>query len=74
MTNDQLLGVADLAARWGKTEAAIRKARARRQPLPPAIKIGNSVLWRLSDVEAFETAHYETALPWTTSSRRRRSA
>jgi hypothetical protein len=62
VTSDRQLSIEDLADRWNMNVDAIRKRRARRQPMPPAIKIGNTVRWRLVDVEAFEDAHREPDL------------
>lgn len=49
-----LLYVADLARKLGRTEAAIRSAVNRKADwLPPAFPMGRRLAWRLADVEAF---------------------
>ncbi len=56
-----LLGIADLAARWGYTRQGIHQLTARPGfPEPAAAVNGNRVrVWLLSDVETFEQRYFE---------------
>lgn len=54
MTQQQaeILGVPEVARYYGKTEAAIRQARARGDEwLPPAFKVAGRIGWRRVDIE-----------------------
>lgn len=49
-----VLYVADLARKLGRTEGAVRMAVSRGAAwLPPAFKLGRRVAWRTSDVDAW---------------------
>ncbi|MGH9067787.1 MAG: hypothetical protein ACRD0J_09910 [Acidimicrobiales bacterium] len=68
-TTSSLLTTADLACRWRTTEQGVYAARYRGD-CPPAVHVGRRLLWRLADVEAWESRHIETdppprpTLPW----------
>lgn len=65
------LAVEDLAERWRVTPQSIYSLRNRSpESLPPAIKIGKFLRWRLADVEAFEEAQLPTSNVTSLSSRR----
>lgn len=55
-----LLGIADLAARWGYTRQGVHQLTARPSfPAPTAAVNGGRVrVWLLGDVEAFEQKHF----------------
>jgi predicted DNA-binding transcriptional regulator AlpA len=57
-TSEALLTTEELALRWRTTEQAIYAARHRGH-CPPALRVGRRLLWRLKDVEAWETARLE---------------
>jgi len=46
----------DLARRWSFSEATLRNWRWAGKG-PPALKLGSRVVYRLTDVEAFEAQH-----------------
>lgn len=50
-----LLKTRDIATRYDMTESSVYRLRCYHPDrLPPAIKIGSSVRWRLEDVEKWE--------------------
>lgn len=52
-----LLNAADLAQRYGKSASTIYRLHCYfPDKLPPSFKIGNSLRWRLEDVENWEAA------------------
>ncbi len=57
----QLLSVDELAAYLGVTRAVIYQNRHRRGDLPPAIKVGRHLRFRLDDVQAWLDAKEEVA-------------
>lgn len=58
--DDPLLTIHDLAARYEVAVKTIRDWRYRRV-LPPAIKVGQQVRWRESDLERWEEDQREAA-------------
>lgn len=52
-SQETLLGVEELAARWGVTPRVIYGRRFARD-CPPAVKVGRVLRFRLADVEAWE--------------------
>lgn len=57
MQTHSLLNAADLAMRYGKSVSSIYRLHCYRpDQLPPSLKIGNSLRWRLEDVENWEAA------------------
>ncbi|SDQ49517.1 helix-turn-helix transcriptional regulator [Leucobacter chromiiresistens] len=48
-----LLRAADIAEQLGISTASVYRRRSLGEPLPPAIKIGGSVRWKQSDVDAW---------------------
>lgn len=52
-----ILYVADMAKKYGKTEAAIRQAVSRGADwLPKPFRMGNRIAWRAVDVDRFLAA------------------
>lgn len=51
------MGPQDMADRYGVSLATVYRWRSLGINLPPALKIGNAVRWRLSTVEAWEAKH-----------------
>lgn len=50
-----LLSAADLAQRYGKSASTIYRLNCYHpEQLPPSFKIGNSLRWRMEDVESWE--------------------
>jgi predicted DNA-binding transcriptional regulator AlpA len=60
---DELLTTADLAGRWHTSEQAVYAAR-HRGDCPRAIRIGKRLLFRMSDVLAWEEERAETPSGW----------
>lgn len=57
----RLLDAAALAERYGKTVSGIYHMNCYTpDKLPPSIRIGKSLRWRLEDVEAWEKRQIET--------------
>lgn len=57
-TANTLLFTSDIARRYGKSKSTIYRARCYYpEQLPPAVKVGNRVCWRLEDVEKWEVEH-----------------
>jgi prophage regulatory protein len=56
-SSHRLLGVNELAERWGVSVQTIYRRRSTGDDLPPAVKIGSQVRWRLEVVDAWERAH-----------------
>jgi predicted DNA-binding transcriptional regulator AlpA len=53
----RLLNAHDLGDRYGKSVSSIYRMNCYTpERLPPSIKIGSSLRWRLEDVEAWEQA------------------
>jgi hypothetical protein len=61
MTPQHLLGMADLVARWVYTKQGVHKLTRRPDfPTPWGVfNLGRTKLWRLEDVESYETLHPE---------------
>ena len=56
-----LLNAADLAQRYGKSTSSIYRLNCYHpEQLPPSFKIGNSLRWRLEDVEKWEALKVNT--------------
>lgn len=53
MQMDQLLTIEDLAELLHTTPRGIRIRRHRGRSLPPALRLGGRLLWRISDVAAW---------------------
>ncbi len=53
----QLLKEKHLAKRWQVSPKTLRNDRASEHPRFPFVKIGSSVRYRLSDIEAYEVSH-----------------
>lgn len=59
---DQLLDVAALAKRYGKSVSGIYHMNCYTpDKLPPSVRIGKSLRWRLEDVRAWEANQNGTA-------------
>jgi hypothetical protein len=61
MTPQALLGMADIVARWVYSKQGVHKL-ARRPDFPApwgVFNLGRTKLWRLEDVESYETLHPE---------------
>jgi predicted DNA-binding transcriptional regulator AlpA len=56
--SENLLTTEELALRWRTTEQAVYAARHRGN-CPPALRVGRRLLWRLRDIEAWETGRLE---------------
>lgn len=65
--------IEDVAKRLGKTETAVRalfhrdsKLGSRKKTLPPAIRIGRRIAWRVADFDAWLAAKAGAKLPSST--------
>lgn len=56
-----LLKAKELGDQLGISAASIYRRRSLGEPLPPAIKIGGSIRWRQSDVDAWLESQLEVA-------------
>lgn len=56
-----LLTAKDLSSQLGISASSIYRRRSLRESLPPAVKIGGSVRWRQSDVDAWLESQLEVA-------------
>lgn len=62
MPEEKLLTVSDLAKRYSKSESSIYHMNCYRpDALPPSVRIGSAVRWRLEDVRAWEANQNNTA-------------
>ena len=61
-TEARYLDVNDLAERYGISVFTIYRWRSEGRDMPPALKIGNAVRWRLEEVERWEAEHTGEAL------------
>ncbi|MHB1328058.1 MAG: helix-turn-helix transcriptional regulator [Gemmatimonadales bacterium] len=57
-----LCDVNDLSAQTGWSVSTIYRRRSNGEPLPRAIKIGNAVRWRQSDIDAWIEKQLEPAV------------
>lgn len=61
---EKLLRADDLAARYGKSKSSIYRMHCYTpDQLPPSIKIGHAVRWRVEDVSAWEEAQAKKVAP-----------
>ena len=58
---DHFLTIDDLAERWGISPATLYRWRSDGADMPPAVRIGNRVRYRLAAVEAWEAAREGSA-------------
>jgi hypothetical protein len=55
--SSDVIDTKDLGERWNKSTRAVEAHRLRGLNHPPYFKIGKAVRYRLSDIEAFESAN-----------------
>lgn len=61
IASGQMLTVTDLAERYGKSVSGIYHMNCYTpEQLPPSIRIGKALRWRLTDVEAWEAAQHKS--------------